>query len=95
MLIIDQDPKSFMEMVKTSFTVKPSSIEQPTSYLGADIAKLTDSTTGKITSWTMGSANYCSKAIKNLKAKLKDEGFEFNKKLSDALINSMFERESF
>ena len=83
LIIIDKDPRSFMEMVKTSFTVKPSSIEEPTSYLGADITKLVDQVSGRTRTWTMGSANYCSKAIKNLKSKLKEDGFEFNKKLSD------------
>ena len=65
LLIIDKDPGSKMEMIKTSFTVKPSSIGEPTTYLGANINKVyyPDGSYA----WTMGSQSYLEQAIKNLK----------------------------
>lgn len=82
LLIIDKEPKAFMEMIKTSFTVKPDSIEEPKAYLGANVGILYDEYNNK--HWTMSSKDYCTKAIKNLKKKLEDDGFQYNKKLSDA-----------
>ena len=81
LLIIDKNPKEFMSQIQENFTVKPSSIEEPKSYLGADIGKVYygDGSYG----WTMGSATYTSQAIKNLKKRMEKEGYEFNKKLSD------------
>jgi hypothetical protein len=40
LLIIDKVPKKFMSMIQQeSFTVKQSSIEEPKSYLSADVNK--------------------------------------------------------
>ena len=69
-----------MEMLKQSFTVKPESIEKPKMYLGADM-KMVDRRGRKM--WAMNSRSYIDKALKNLKQKLKEDGFEFNRKLSD------------
>ena len=54
-----------MEMVNTSFILKPLSIEEPTSYLWADMGKLyyeDDSYT-----WNMEYKTYVDKAINNLR----------------------------
>ena len=85
LLIIDKVPKKFMSMIQESFTVKPSSIEEPKSYLGADINKAyyPDGSYA----WTMGSETYVKKAVKNLKKKMEKDGLEFNKKLSDPAIS--------
>jgi hypothetical protein len=81
LLIIHKDPKEFMTQIQESFTVKPSSIGEPKSYLGADIGKVyyEDGSYG----WTMGSETYTTQAIKNLKKRMEKEGYEYNKKLSD------------
>ena len=86
LLIIDKEPKRYMEMIQQSFTVKPSSIEEPKSYLGADVNKVyyDDGSYG----WTMGSETYVKQAINNLKKRLDKEGYIFNKKLSDTKISA-------
>ncbi|GFH61944.1 pol protein [Chaetoceros tenuissimus] len=81
LLIIDKNPKRFMEQIQGDFTVKKESISPPDRYLGADIRKVEDD--GAKPFWTMSSNSYLDKAIKNLKAKLKESGLEYNKKLSD------------
>ncbi|GFH50714.1 hypothetical protein CTEN210_07190 [Chaetoceros tenuissimus] len=81
LLIIDKNPKRFMEKIQGDFTVKKESIGPPDRYLGADIRKVEDD--GSKPFWTMSSNSYLDKAIKNLKAKLKESGLEYNKKLSD------------
>ena len=85
LLIIDKAPNKYMTMVQESFTVKPSSIETPTSYLGADIGKV--SYPDGSYAWTMGSYSYVKRAIKNLKKRMEKDGYEFNKKLSDPNIS--------
>ena len=80
-LIIDKTPLSFMEMIKGKFTVKPESIIEPTSYLGADLSKVHFE--DRSFAWLMGSANYVGKVVKNVKKALERDGFEFNRKLSD------------
>ena len=81
LLLIMKDPKEAMSQIKESFTVKPASIEQPQKYLGADISKVyyADGSYG----WTIGSETYITQAVNNLKKRMKQEGFEYNKKLSD------------
>ena len=81
LLIIDKAPKRFMDQVQQKFTVKPSSIEEPKSYLGADISKVYYNDGSY--AWCMGSETYVGQAIKNLKKRLEQDGFVFNKKLSD------------
>ena len=81
LIIIDKCPLKYMEMVKENFTVKPCSIQEPTSYLGADIGKIYYSDGSY--AWTMGSKTYLEKVIKNLKRRILADGFIFNKKLSD------------
>ena len=81
LLIIDKFPQRYKEMVKSSFTVKPSRIEEPKSYLGSDVGKLYYENGSCL--WAMVSKTYVEKYINNLKKKLEADGFIFNKKLSD------------
>ena len=85
LLIIDKIPQRYMKQIQESFTVKPDSIEEPKTYLGADISKVYYPDNSY--AWTMGSYTYVKKAIKNLKAKMAKDGLEFNKKLSDPAIS--------
>ena len=80
-LIVDQNPKTYMDMLESKYTVKPSSIGEPKVYLGADIGKAYYPDGSY--SWTMSSDSYVKEAIKNVKKRLKDDSLEFNKKLSD------------
>ena len=81
LLIIMKEPQEAMTQIQESFTVKPPSIEEPKSYLGADVDKVyyQDGSYG----WTMGAETYTTQAIKNRKKRMQKEGFEYNKKLSD------------
>ncbi|GFH50430.1 hypothetical protein CTEN210_06904 [Chaetoceros tenuissimus] len=81
LLIINKNPKRFMERIQGDITVKKESIGPPDRYLGADVRKVEDD--GAKSFWTVSSNSYLDKAIKNLKAKLKESGLEYNKKLSD------------
>ena len=80
-LIIDKDPRKYMTMLEEKFPVKPSSIEEPKVYLGANIGKIEYPDGSK--AWTMSSDSYVKEAIRNVKQRLKEDGFRFNKKLSD------------
>ena len=84
-LIIDINPEKYMSMLKENYTVRDSSIGPPTTYLGADVGKINypDGTYA----WTMSSNTYVKEAIRNVKKRLEEDGFIFNKKLSDKSIS--------
>jgi hypothetical protein len=74
-----------MEKIQETFTVKPSSIGEPNIYLGAECGKMDyqnpDGTMRTV--WTMSSAKYVKEAVKTVKARLKESGYKFHKRLSD------------
>ena len=80
-LIVDDSPKVYMDMLEEKYTVKPSSIGVPKVYFGADIGKVKYEDNSE--AWTMSSDSYVKEAIKNVKRRLKEDGFMFNKKLLD------------
>ena len=86
LLIIDKNPKRYMDMIQDNFTVKKDSIEVPKSYLGAEVDKMyyPDGSYA----WTMGAKQYVKKAVKNLKKKLEKDHLQFNKKLSDPRVSA-------
>ena len=67
LLIIDKFPKRYMEMGKTSSTVKPLSIEEPKSYLGYNVGKVYYY--DGLHKWIMVSKNYVDKDINNIRKK--------------------------
>ena len=77
-LIIDKIPQRFMDLLKDTYTVKPSSIGQPKVYLGVDINKVyyLDGSYA----WSMGSQSYVKEAICNIKKQLSQNNLRFNKK---------------
>ena len=79
---IDTDPKRYMSQIEKSFKIKEGSIGPPTVYLGANCQKDASHIEG-IDCWWMSAEQYCKEAVKNVKKKIKDSGYEFNKKLSD------------
>ena len=85
-LIVSKDPSRYMKQIQEDFTLKPSSIGVPKSYLGADISKVYHSDGSY--SWTMGSETYVKKVISNIKRRLESEGLRFNKKLSDPAVSA-------
>ena len=85
-LIINKEPSADMALIQKSFKIKPDSIKVPDMYLGADIKKVYYPDGSH--AWTMGSQTYTKRAVKNLKERLRKDGFEFNKKLSDPAISA-------
>ena len=67
-LIIDEDPKRYMDLRQSSYTVNPASICEPDRYLGADIKKVLYED-GSI-AYTISSDNYIANAIKTIKMRL-------------------------
>ena len=61
-LLIMKYPKEAMAHIQEIFTVKPSSTEEPKSYIGADINKIYYS--GGYYGWTMRDETYVTHAIK-------------------------------
>jgi hypothetical protein len=80
LLIIDHDPRRHMKNLQSSYTVREDTIKSPDQYLGADIGRVYFHD-GSF-AFTMGSSSYIKNAVKNIKARLKDDGFRFNTKLS-------------
>ena len=79
-LIIDKRPMDFMKLLKDKFIVKKESIKEPDRYLGSDVSKI-DYCGNKC--WSMSSETYVKEAVCNVKAQMKQDGYQFNKKLSD------------
>ena len=82
LLCIDENPRKYMEMIEQSFKIKEGSVGPPQVYLGAN-CQLNPSRTDGVDCWGMSSEQYCKEAVKNVKKKMKEHGFEFNRKLSD------------
>ena len=78
---VDIDPSKNIKLINEKFTVKEGSAGPPTVYLGANIQKLPSRNGGEC--WGMSCEQYVRDAVKHVKDKLKQEGWEFNKKLSD------------
>ena len=69
-----------MNMLQSSYTVREDTIKEPDQYLGADINKVFFNDGSH--AWTMGSKSYNKNAVKNIKARLAEDGYKFNSKLS-------------
>ena len=83
LLCIDVDPMKYMQIIEESFKIKEGSIEEPKVYLGANCQKNPSRTSG-IDCWGMSAEQHCCEVVKNVKKKLKDNGFEYNNKFLDA-----------
>lgn len=73
--------KMARSIILTYFVMLKSSIGPPTVYLGANIQKL-PSRSPNVDCWGTSAEQYVRDCIKNIKTRLKESGFEFNKKLS-------------
>ena len=68
-------------MLKSKYTVKPSSIWETKVYLGADFGKVLYGYGSY--AYTMISDSYVKELINNAKNRLKEYCLEYNKRLSD------------
>jgi hypothetical protein len=80
-ICIDEHPRKYIEQIGEVFKIKEGSAGPPTVYLGANIQKLESRSQGEC--WGMSCEQYVRDSIKNVKERLKNEGWEFNKRLSD------------
>jgi hypothetical protein len=84
-ICIDTNPKQYIDQIDSVFKIKEGSAGPPTVYLGANIQKLQSRSGGEC--WGMSCEQYVRDAIKHVKDKLKRDGLEFNRKLSDPLYS--------
>ena len=82
LLCIDEHPKKYMDMIEQDFKIKEGSIESPMVNLGVNCQKNPSCTDG-IDCWGMSAKQYCKEAVKNVKKRMRENGYEYNKKLSD------------
>ena len=78
LLCIDEYPKRYMDMIEQDFKIKEGIIGPPRVYLGANCQK-NPSCTGDVECWGMSAKQYCKEAIKNVKKKMRDNSYEYNK----------------
>ncbi len=90
LLVIDTNPRYFMDLIASKFPVRPETIEEPTIYLGADISKVEFENLHNETTmcWSMGSSTYVKAAVNNVKERLKHDNLRFDPKLSDPKISA-------
>ena len=86
MLCISHDAMRAMKGIQRSFKLKDDKIEEPETYLGAGLSKMTTANGTKC--WSMLSEAYCKAAVTNVKKKLRDEGRWLPSKC-DTLMRSM------
>ena len=78
---VDLNPKENIDLINNKFSIKKGSAGPPTVYLGANIQELPSRMGEKC--WGMSCEQYVRDAVKHVKERLKVEGWEFNKRLSD------------
>ena len=71
-LSINFDPMSTMKGIKAKFKLKGDKIEEPDTYLGANISKM-DNENGE-ECWAMSSDSYCASLVKNVESVLETKG---------------------
>ena len=81
-LYVDTELMRYLSQIEKSIKIKEYSIGAPKVYLGAN-CQLNPSCIEGIECWGMSAKQYCKEVVKNVKKKMKDSGYELNKKLSD------------
>jgi hypothetical protein len=81
-LCMSHDPRATMEGIQGTFKLKDDRIEEPKTYLGAQVAR---KSIGGVDCWTMTSENYIKAAIANVEEKLDKMGERLPTKCSTPL----------
>jgi hypothetical protein len=79
-LLIAEDPQKYMDIINLKYFVKPESIGPPKVYLGANIQKIPSRVDGK-ECWGASAEQNVQNAVNNVKTKMAEDGFRYNKKL--------------
>ena len=86
LLCIHEDPTIALKQIQNSnFKLKDDKIEEPASYLGADLSKI-DNKNGK-PCWAISSDSYCAAFVTNTETILKDKGVRLPSKCVTPLQN--------
>ena len=79
LLLIGVKPRDGIMEINKFFNLKPSSIGEPKTYLGAEISKWTFDDQPDKQYWAMGSGKYVKEAIRNVELHLATLGLELRK----------------
>jgi hypothetical protein len=79
------DPKGFMDYLRTAYTLKDGSVQQPETYLGADV-KIHQLADGK-TAWAISSDTYVKRAVTEVERELSYVGKQLKKKVVSPLAS--------
>ena len=77
-LSISNDPMETMKGIQNKFKLKDDKIEEPTSYLGAQLSKMTNVEGTEC--WAMASDQYCDAAVNNVSEVLEKKGLRLPSK---------------
>ena len=77
-LSISNDPMATMKGIQNKFKLKDDKIEEPTSYLGAQLSKMTNVEGTEC--WAMASDQYCDAAVNNVSEVLEKKGLRLPSK---------------
>ena len=69
---MSHDVMKTMKGIQRSFKLKDDKIEDPDTYLGAGLSKMT--TANGTVCWSISSKAYCKAAVKNVEQKLSEDG---------------------
>ena len=83
LLCIHEDPTIALKQIQSNFKFKDDKIEEPQTYLGGDLSKITN--TDGIPCWSMSSDKYCTAMVKNIETVLKDKGLRLPSKCATPL----------
>ena len=77
-LAISADPASTMRGIQSKFKLKDDKMEEPDTYLGAELSKITNADGD--TCWAMSSDKYCAAMVKNVEEALAKKGLRLPSK---------------
>jgi hypothetical protein len=74
LLVVDHEPKSIMDYLATRYTLKPGSVKEPETYLGAQVSKffIDGAPDPEKPRWAMSSEKYVKQAVSDVEKELSD-----------------------
>ena len=85
-LSLSADAMKTMRDIQAVFKLKDDKIEEPTTYLGAELSQMRTRDGGKC--WTMSSDPYCAAAVKNVETNLAKNGQSLPSKCFNPMISN-------
>jgi hypothetical protein len=74
LLVVDHEPRSIMDYLATRYTLKPGSVKEPETYLGAQVSIffIDGAQDPKKPRWAMASEKYVKQAVSDVEKELSD-----------------------